>query len=144
MGLSTWLPMVLASGRHNALMLISPTSSNPDKGLQVELEGSPVTVLKRGSYFGELALLRDMRRTASVRCISETCDLFVLTKVSLTMHQCLHVAEPQELLAPGITWAFLAKCSCHLSCCTCTNRWPFWVHSCTIKRLQCGITGWGQ
>lgn len=48
--------------------------------LQVELDGKPITLLKKGSYFGELSLLRDMRRTASVRVVSETCDLFVLTK----------------------------------------------------------------
>ncbi|KAL3154475.1 hypothetical protein ABBQ32_013941 [Trebouxia sp. C0010 RCD-2024] len=48
--------------------------------VQVELEGKPITLLKKGSYFGELALLRDMRRTASVRVVSEMCDLFVLTK----------------------------------------------------------------
>ena len=51
--------------------------------MQVELDGKPITLLKKGSYFGELALLRDMRRTASVRVVSETCDLFVLTKVKL-------------------------------------------------------------
>ena len=51
--------------------------------MQVELDGKPITLLKKGSYFGELALLRDMRRTASVRVVSETCDLFVLTKVGL-------------------------------------------------------------
>ena len=57
--------------------------------MQVELDGKPITMLKKGSYFGELALLRDMRRTASVRVISETCDLFVLTKVSCYRKQCL-------------------------------------------------------
>lgn len=56
--------------------------------MQVELDGKPITMLKKGSYFGELALLRDMRRTASVRVISETCDLFVLTKVSCYSKQC--------------------------------------------------------
>lgn len=40
-----------------------------------------VTVLKKGSYFGEIGLLRNCRRTASIRALSETCDLFVLTKV---------------------------------------------------------------
>lgn len=44
------------------------------------MDGKPITLLKKGSYFGELSLLRDMRRTASVRVVSETCDLFVLTK----------------------------------------------------------------
>ncbi|DBB03995.1 TPA: SCF ubiquitin ligase complex subunit [Trebouxia sp. C0004] len=48
--------------------------------VQVELDGKPITLLKKGSYFGELSLLRDIRRTASVRVVSETCDLFVLTK----------------------------------------------------------------
>ena len=69
-----------------------------DMAVQVELEGAPVTVLKRGSYFGELALLRDMRRSASVRCISETCDLFVLTKASADLQHlpCLPSAAPPE------------------------------------------------
>ena len=49
--------------------------------MQVELDGKAITLLKKGSYFGELSLLRDVRRTASVRVVSETCDLFVLTKV---------------------------------------------------------------
>lgn len=49
----------------------------------MELDGKAITLLKKGSYFGELSLLRDMRRTASIRCVSETCDLFVLTKVCL-------------------------------------------------------------
>lgn len=40
-----------------------------------------VTVLKKGSYFGEIGLLRTCRRTASIRAISETVDLFVLSKV---------------------------------------------------------------
>ena len=54
--------------------------------MQVELNDIPVTVLKKGSYFGEIALLRNVRRTASVRALSETCDLFVLTKVSAAGH----------------------------------------------------------
>ena len=56
--------------------------------MQVELNDIPVTVLKKGSYFGEIALLRNVRRTASVRALSETCDLFVLTKVSAAGHSC--------------------------------------------------------
>ena len=47
----------------------------------MEVNGLVVTVLKKGSYFGEIGLLRNCRRTASIRALSETCDLFVLTKV---------------------------------------------------------------
>ena len=43
-----------------------------------------MTVLKKGSYFGEIGLLRTCRRTASIRAISETVDLFVLSKVCLS------------------------------------------------------------
>lgn len=49
--------------------------------VQVEVKGVAVTVLKKGSYFGELGLLRGARRSACVRAISDTCDLFVLSKV---------------------------------------------------------------
>ena len=56
--------------------------------MQVELNDIPVTILKKGSYFGEIALLRNVRRTASVRALSETCDLFVLTKVSAAGPSC--------------------------------------------------------
>jgi hypothetical protein len=48
---------------------------------QVEVNGRVVTVLKKGSYFGEIGLLRTCRRTASISAISETVDLFVLSKV---------------------------------------------------------------
>ena len=41
----------------------------------------PVTTLKRGSYFGEVGLLRGTRRSACVRAVSAVCDLFVLSKV---------------------------------------------------------------
>ncbi|EIE18161.1 camp-binding domain-like protein [Coccomyxa subellipsoidea C-169] len=51
------------------------TSSGP-----VEVNGMVVTVLKKGSYFGEIGLLRNCRRTASIRALSQTCDLFVLSK----------------------------------------------------------------
>lgn len=47
----------------------------------MELRGTPITVLKTGSYFGEIGLLRDARRNATVRALSTTLDLFVLTKV---------------------------------------------------------------
>lgn len=50
---------------------------------QVEVNEGVVTVLKKGSYFGEIGLLRSCRRTASIRAISETVDLFVLSKVSI-------------------------------------------------------------
>lgn len=49
--------------------------------LQVEVRGQMVTLLKKGSYFGEIGLLRNARRSACVRAVSDTCDLFVLTKV---------------------------------------------------------------
>ena len=49
--------------------------------VQVQLHGQPVTLLKKGSYFGEIGLLRNARRNASVRAMTD-CDLFVLTKVS--------------------------------------------------------------
>lgn len=42
-----------------------------------------MTVLKAGSYFGEIGLLRDMRRNATVTALSPTLDLFLLSKVQL-------------------------------------------------------------
>ncbi|CAL5223621.1 g6162 [Coccomyxa viridis] len=48
--------------------------------VQVEVNEGVVTVLKKGSYFGEIGLLRTCRRTASIRAISENVDLFVLSK----------------------------------------------------------------
>ena len=42
----------------------------------------PVTTLKRGSYFGEVGLLRGTHRSACVRAASAVCELFVLSKVS--------------------------------------------------------------
>ncbi|KAK9863077.1 hypothetical protein WJX84_002556 [Apatococcus fuscideae] len=47
--------------------------------VQVQLHDRPVTLLKKGSYFGEIGLLRTARRNASVRAMTD-CDLFVLTK----------------------------------------------------------------
>ena len=41
----------------------------------------PVTTLKKGSYFGEIGLLRGAKRCACVRAVSNICDLFVLSKV---------------------------------------------------------------
>lgn len=76
-------------------------------GAQVEVNGLVVTVLKKGSYFGEVGLLRNCRRTASVRALSETCDLFVLTKVTL---QPCHVLHPCHLqIMCGILRATLAR-----------------------------------
>jgi CRP-like cAMP-binding protein len=49
----------------------------------VEVDGAAVTVLKKGSYFGEVGLLRNCRRTATVSALSETCDLFVLSKARI-------------------------------------------------------------
>lgn len=55
-------------------------------GGQVEVNERVVTVLKKGSYFGEIGLLRTCRRTASIRAISETVDLFVLSKVASSLY----------------------------------------------------------
>ena len=44
-------------------------------------------MLKKGSYFGEIGLLRTCRRTASIKAISETVDLFVLSKVGSLVHK---------------------------------------------------------
>ena len=63
---------------------------------QVELSGAPITVLKSGSYFGEIGLLRDTRRTATVRALSDILELFVLTKASF-------------LLLDGLGVLFLAR-----------------------------------
>ena len=43
----------------------------------------PVTTLKRGSYFGEVGLLRGTHRSACVRAASAVCELFLLSKVRL-------------------------------------------------------------
>ena len=65
-----------------------------------------VTVLKKGSYFGEIGLLRNCRRTATVSALSETCDLFVLSKaptcpcLHFYLHSCMAeiilLAQPQH------------------------------------------------
>jgi len=66
---------------------------------QVEVNERVVTVLKKGSYFGEIGLLRTCRRTASIRAISETVDLFVLSKVCIT---CTN--------APAVGWVGWVLC----------------------------------
>ena len=50
------------------------------------MDGAAVTVLKKGSYFGEIGLLRNCRRTATVSALSEACDLFVLSKARRILH----------------------------------------------------------
>ena len=70
---------------------------------QVEVDGGAVTVLKKGSYFGEVGLLRNCRRTASIRALSETCDLFVLSKVEPEMPQ------PNAPSARGVSGAALHR-----------------------------------
>ena len=66
--------------------------------MQVELGGAAITVLKSGSYFGEIGLLRNARRNATVRAISGTVDLFVLTKVG-----CVHFVEVTLCLCYNMT-----------------------------------------
>ena len=63
--------------------------------MQVEVDEQVVTVLKKGSYFGEIGLLRACRRTASIRAVSETVDLFVLSKVTLANSDSPAVPEQQ-------------------------------------------------
>ncbi|MBF0177187.1 MAG: ion transporter [Magnetococcales bacterium] len=46
-------------------------------------EGHPLVKLRAGSFFGEVALLRDIERTATVRCIT-FCDLYVLSRTDFT------------------------------------------------------------
>ncbi|MBF0155295.1 MAG: ion transporter [Magnetococcales bacterium] len=46
-------------------------------------EGHPLVKLRAGSFFGEVALLRDVERTATVRCIT-FCDLYVLNRADFT------------------------------------------------------------
>jgi CRP-like cAMP-binding protein len=46
------------------------------------LEDPPVAQIKKGSFFGEIALLREEVRTAYVRAVTEM-DLFVLAKPDL-------------------------------------------------------------
>ncbi|MBF0589933.1 MAG: cyclic nucleotide-binding domain-containing protein, partial [Magnetococcales bacterium] len=42
-------------------------------------DGHPLARLKTGSFFGEVALLRDVKRTATIRAITY-CDIYVLGK----------------------------------------------------------------
>ena len=85
--------------------------------MQVELNDIPVTILKKGSYFGEIALLRNVRRTASVRALSETCDLFVLTKVSAAGHlRAMLQHRPlrqSQMLDLSVSLSSCACCSFH-------------------------------
>ena len=76
--------------------------------VQVEVDEQVVTVLKKGSYFGEIGLLRACRRTASIRAVSETVDLFVLSKVTLANSASLallelrvHSIRQEAALRPG-------------------------------------------
>ncbi|MBF0425234.1 MAG: ion transporter [Magnetococcales bacterium] len=46
-------------------------------------EGHPLVKLRAGAFFGEVALLRDIQRTATVRCIT-FCDLYVLSRADFT------------------------------------------------------------
>ena len=76
--------------------------------MQVEVDEQVVTVLKKGSYFGEIGLLRACRRTASIRAVSETVDLFVLSKVTLANSASLallelrvHSIRQEAALRPG-------------------------------------------
>ena len=64
---------------------------SPAHARQVEVNGMPVTTLKRGSYFGEVGLLRGTRRSACVRAVSAVCDLFVLSKVILAGQHGPHI-----------------------------------------------------
>ena len=50
----------------------------------VEKEGerTDLSTLKRGAFFGEVAVLNDMKRTASVDT-NETCELIVFTKENI-------------------------------------------------------------
>jgi CRP-like cAMP-binding protein len=50
-----------------------------DGQVEVAVEGKPVTTLGPGDFFGEVALLRDERRTASCTTITK-CRLAVLSK----------------------------------------------------------------
>ena len=75
-----------------------------------------VTVLKKGSYFGEIGLLRTCRRTASIRAISETVDLFVLSKVPRPFSRaifsfvtCSTTSEKRRTLP----YLFLQGCAVH-------------------------------
>ena len=83
--------------------------------MQVELNNIPVTILKKGSYFGEIALLRNVRRTASVRALSETCDLFVLTKVRAAGHSSTKPQHRPLKLSRMLRLSFtLSSCACLL------------------------------
>lgn len=47
-----------------------------------KIDGGVVSVLHAGSFFGELALLTDIRRSSTVLAIT-VCDINILTRASL-------------------------------------------------------------
>jgi hypothetical protein len=47
--------------------------------LEAAVDGRPARTLKHGSYFGEIALLRDVPRTATVTALTE-CELYALER----------------------------------------------------------------
>ena len=82
-----------------------------------------VTVLKKGSYFGEIGLLRACRRTTSIRAVSETVDLFVLSKVTLANSGLLallelhvHTIRQKAALRRGRVSFKIERASAHASC----------------------------
>ena len=88
--------------------------------VQVQLHGQPVTLLKKGSYFGEIGLLRIARRNASVRAMTD-CDLFVLTKVGhlqanrppwITCDSQKHESEPLPSTDHAYAWILTQASMC--------------------------------
>ncbi|KAK9806501.1 hypothetical protein WJX73_004260 [Symbiochloris irregularis] len=82
--------------------------------VQVEMRGTAVTILKRGSYFGEIGLLRGARRSACVKAISDTCDLFMLSKKAFDglmeeypdSFRAMDLAAEHRLRALRASWAW--------------------------------------
>jgi CRP-like cAMP-binding protein len=65
--------------------------------VQVESNGTIITLLRRGSYFGEIGLLRESKRVASVRARSNV-DAYALTKEDFVM---LMTHYPDSAVAMG-------------------------------------------